>query len=125
MKSGFRVEKSQLQTVDRLKKFIALISVLAIHIHWMTYLTREKPDLSCEVILTKDEWQALDCKINRASKPSKKIPDLKTAVTWIAILGGYLNRNSDPPPGSMVLWRGWRRLAEIVDDWLIFRNTYG
>jgi hypothetical protein len=126
MKSGFNVEKSQLQSVDRLKKFISLVSVLAVYVHWMTYFSRENPEDSCEILLQEHEWKALDCKINRKSEASKKPPDLNTAIVWIAVLGGYLNRKSDPPPGSMVLWRGWRRLSEIADDWLIFKSkTYG
>ena len=32
----------------------------------------------------------------------------------ITRLGGYLARKSDPPPGNMVIWRGWSRLADIA-----------
>ena len=31
------------------------------------------------------------------------------------MLGGYLGRNSDPPPGFIVLHRGWERLSNAVD----------
>ena len=32
----------------------------------------------------------------------------------IAMLGGYLARNHDPPPGNMVVWRGLTRLHDIA-----------
>ena len=30
-------------------------------------------------------------------------------------LGGYLDRNNDPPPGTTVIWRGFSRLADLTD----------
>jgi hypothetical protein len=35
-------------------------------------------------------------------------------VLAIAILGGYLNRESDGPPGAQVLWRGLDKLRSAV-----------
>ena len=35
----------------------------------------------------------------------------------MAILGGYMNRKNDPPPGVKIMWRGYSRLeigAEFV-----------
>jgi len=32
----------------------------------------------------------------------------------IAMLGGYLARKRDPPPGNMVVWRGLTRLHDIT-----------
>ena len=32
----------------------------------------------------------------------------------IVMLGGYLARNNDPPPGSMVVWRDMKRLQDIA-----------
>jgi hypothetical protein len=34
-------------------------------------------------------------------------------LTKLARLGGYLARSSDPPPGSLVIWRGLSRLTDI------------
>ena len=47
-------------------------------------------------------------------------------MTKLARLGGYLARNSDPPPGNTVLWRGWRRLIDIqIGADLQHCRTYG
>ncbi|MER9151851.1 IS4 family transposase, partial [Mesorhizobium opportunistum] len=32
----------------------------------------------------------------------------------IAMLGGYLARKHDPPPGNMVVWRGMTRLHDTA-----------
>jgi hypothetical protein len=34
-------------------------------------------------------------------------------LTKLAQLGGYLARNSDPPPGNETIWRGLTRLIDI------------
>ena len=33
----------------------------------------------------------------------------------VARLGGYLARRHDPPPGATVIWRGFSRLADLVE----------
>jgi hypothetical protein len=35
-------------------------------------------------------------------------------VVKVARLGGYLARSRDPPPGNLVMWRGFARLADIT-----------
>ena len=35
---------------------------------------------------------------------------LGDAVRLIAIIGGYLGRNSDPPPGHQLIWQGYAAL---------------
>ena len=41
----------------------------------------------------------------------------KEAVISIAKLGGYLARGKDGPPGTLVLWRGWKRLMDLAEGW--------
>jgi Transposase DNA-binding/Transposase DDE domain len=125
MKSGFRIEACRMRETQRLSRLICLISVLAVRISAMTQLARHQGAQSCETVLTTEEWKALFCKIKRVREPPKAPPDLSTALQWIAILGGYLARKNDPPPGTMVVWRGWRRLTEVTDDWLLFSKTCG
>ena len=33
----------------------------------------------------------------------------------VARLGGYLDRASDAPPGTTVIWRGFSRLADLIE----------
>jgi len=50
---------------------------------------------------------------------------LSCYILKIARLGGYLARAQDPPRGSMVIWRGWARLNDIVLGVTVTTDTYG
>jgi hypothetical protein len=117
LKSGCRVEQCQLATGERLGRYVAMMSVVAWRMFWMTWCQRvAEPDTPCTVALAEHEWKALYCKTNRTSSVPQEeggIPTLREAVRWIARLGGFLGRKSDGEPGVTVLWRGWCRLTDI------------
>jgi hypothetical protein len=119
LKSGCRVEHCRLQTADRLYNFIALMSVIAWRLHWMTYINRCQPELLCTVVLTTVEWEALYMRINKSTRLPDKVPTVRQAVRWIAQLGGFLGRKSDGEPGVTTLWRGWLRLQDIAATWYL------
>jgi hypothetical protein len=129
MKSGCRVEKCQLATGKRLGKYIVLMSVVAWRLFWMTWLQRvAEPNTPCTVALAAHEWKALCAKRHRTNDETEfKAPTLQEAVRWIASLGGFLGRKGDGEPGVTVIWRGWRRLNDLADMWLINHPepTYG
>jgi hypothetical protein len=126
IKSGCRVEDCLLETADRLKRYLALMCVIAWRLFWLTYLKRQYPDSSCTTFLTQAEWQVLYCKINNTLSLPLNPPTVSQAVTWIAQLGGFLARKHDGEPGITVIWRGWQRLQSFVDIWLLFNpSTYG
>lgn len=74
-------------------------------------INRESESLSAKVALTPTEIKTLD-----QLKPSKTKakPVLSDYVIKIAKFGGYIGRNSDPPPGNKVIWKGMERLADIL-----------
>jgi hypothetical protein len=49
-------------------------------------------------------------------------PTLQQAVFWIAQLGGFLGRKGDGEPGAKVIWRGLRRLEDIVATWVLLNG---
>lgn len=51
-----------------------------------------------------------------AARPTPRIlrRTLASYLLQIAMLGGYLARKHDPPPGNMVVWRGLARLNDIA-----------
>jgi hypothetical protein len=120
IKSGFKVESSRLHTIERIYRYISLVSILAVRILALTHEARLNPNKSCEEVLSPVEWSALFAKVNRTTDIPKEPPNIKDAMIMIAKLGGYLNRKSDPPPGAIVIWRGWKRLSDVVDDWSLF-----
>ncbi len=119
LKQGCNVESLQLQTARRLENAIATYSIVAWRILWLTYEARENPDAPCTTVLTDLEWKALllilnKKKILRGVHVPHNPPSLSTAVIYIARLGGFLARKSDGEPGVKALWRGWRRLEDMV-----------
>jgi hypothetical protein len=123
LKSGCQVEKSQLATVDRLLPLIALFSIIAWRLFWLTHIARQEPDTPCTAVLADHEWRALYAFIHKNDPPPARTPTVQEVLLWIARLGGFLARRNDGPPGVTVIWRGWQRLSDISSSWLIFSPT--
>jgi hypothetical protein len=122
LKSGCRVEDCRLQTADRLHSFVALMSVIAWRLHWMTYINRCQPDLPCTAVLTDIEWEALYMRIHKSKRLPDEVPTVRQTVRWIAQLGGFLGRKSDGEPGVTAIWRGWQRLQDLAATWEIVKE---
>lgn len=122
LKSGCHVEKLELETGDRLMRALAVYSMVAVRLLHLTYQVRETPDMPCTVSLGNSEWKALYAATFKTREAPESPPDLKTAVLWIAKLGGFLARKCDGNPGVKVLWRGFRRLEAMTVMWEIFNS---
>jgi hypothetical protein len=119
LKSGCNVEELQLETRSRLENALAIYSIIAWRLLWITYQSRETPDVNCEIVLEKHEWQSLYCMINKTPIPPENPPKLKDAVLMLARLGGFLGRKNDGEPGVKVIWRGLQRLKDVAQIWQI------
>jgi hypothetical protein len=119
LKSGCKLEERQLREEKRLERLLAVYSLVAWKLLWLTYLARQNPDVPCTVILQTQEWQALYAFMHRTQRLPTASPTLHQAVRWIAQLGGFLGRKGDGEPGVKVLWRGWSRFQDIIDTWMI------
>ena len=122
IKSGCSVEDCRLQTAVRLQNYIALMSVVAWRLQWITYINRTNPQASCSTVLTPIEWQALYMRIHKTSILPKSPPSTHQAIRWIAQLGGFLGRKSDGEPGIVAVWRGWQRLQDFAATWELIVN---
>lgn len=130
LKSGCRIEDCRLRTAQRLILFLALQSIIAWRLFWLTYVNRCLPDAPCSAVLAEHEWQALYATIHRTAVLPQEMPTAHQAVRWIARLGGFLGRKRDGEPGVTVIWRGWQRLSDISATWLLIHrpaqpSTYG
>jgi len=121
LKSGCKVEERQLETIGKLTLVLALDLIVASHLLGLTKAARENPGQASSPWLGRDQWEALYCYMQKTNDLPPDVPSLKTAVNWIARLGGFLNRRGDGPPGAQVLWRGMRRLEDITEAYRIFR----
>jgi hypothetical protein len=97
LKSGFKVEDCRLGKADRMIRYL--------------------PELPCTLFLSAEEWQVLHMKIKNTKPPPKTIPKIREIVRWIAQLGGFLARKGDGEPGTITLWRGWKRLADLTEGY--------
>jgi hypothetical protein len=88
------VESSRLGTRERVVKFLALASVLAFRIHWLTIASRKNPESSCESEFSSDEWKPLAI-LNGNKINNETPPTIKEMTRWIAKLGGFMDRKGD------------------------------
>ncbi len=111
LKSGCKVEDSKLRTAESLCKLIAVYSILAWRVFWMTMMNRASDKLPPQAVLSEQEMKILD--MLKPDDPVIRRKDLSDYILKVAKLGGYLARAHDPPPGNIVMWRGMARLSEI------------
>ena len=111
LKTGCRAEHARLRTAERLVKLIAVYCILAWRVFWTTMIGRSAPKADPHLAVTNHEIALLD----------RPVPDLPAGerslfayVVKVARLGGYLARSRDPPPGNLVIWRSFARLADIT-----------
>lgn len=123
LKSGCKLEERQLRTQPRLERLLAVFTLVAWRLLWLTYQSRLTPDASCLVALTQAEWQALYAHHHRTTHLPDTPPSLYQATRWIAELGGFLGRKHDGDPGVKVLWRGWIRFQDILDTWRLLHPS--
>ena len=115
LKSGCKVEELQSESAEKLKKLVAIYSIIALQIMLLSYLARTQPDATCEISFTEEEWKVLYRVANKTKNLPEKPPTIKEAVVMIAKLGGFLARKSDGDPGVTVIWRGLTKFYTIMD----------
>jgi hypothetical protein len=122
LKSGCRIEQLQLETAERLDRAVATYAVVAWRLLWLTYEARRHPEESCETVLPRGEWQVLHRVVEKTKTVPAQPPSLREAVRQIARLGGFLARKGDGDPGVKTIWRGLRRLDDLVTGWKLSRD---
>ena len=120
LKSGCTIEDCRLGEGGKLIKYISLMSVVAWKLFWMTFVSRQDPNISCENFLMKSEWQTAwwllhrkkiqEGKMSKSEMPNSP-PSLREAIHLIAGNGGFLRRKGDGEPGLLTFWRGWNRVS--------------
>jgi len=128
LKSGCKVEKLQISEDKRFRPCLALYMIIAWRILYITMIGRECPNVNCEIVFDKIEWQTAFIVLKHA-KPPKDPPPLNEIIKLIASLGGFLNRSCDKNPGPSVLWKGLNSLYEHIKAReafeIVFGHTYG
>lgn len=114
LKSGCRIEQSKLRTAQRRVNLIALCCIVSWRIFWLTMVHRSALTTPPSVAFTADERRVLRTLFQHGRSPLSPQSCLTDYLICLARLGGYLARAHDPSPGNLVVWRGMRRLDDLV-----------
>jgi hypothetical protein len=113
LRTGCRIEKLQLEKLERLEPALAFYMIVAWRVLFLTMLGRECPEMPCDVVFATAEWHAVYIVTERKPPPDTP-PTLDRMVRMVAGLGGFLNRKCDRFPGPQTLWIGLQRAADFV-----------
>jgi len=119
LKTGCRVEKIQLEEMDRVKTCLAFYKIIAWRVLWLTHLGRACPSLPCTAVFDECEWKSV-WRVTTKEELPETPPPLSEFVPLLARLGGYNNRRGDSPPGPQAIWTGIRRMTDFAIAWLNF-----
>jgi len=122
LKSGCRIEKTQLKTAARIEVLLPFFCATAARLVQLTYWARTEPEAPCTVALSDVEWHVAWRKTHGGPPPEgMEPPTVAEAVRMIGRMGGHLGRKCDGMPGVRTLWKGWRDLQLLVDYHRTFR----
>jgi hypothetical protein len=106
-KSGCGEEDLRFQTSAALLPMLGVLAIVAVRVLQLRWWGRDGAQAPAASASTADERQAL----RSMGQRTKTARDFVRAV---AALGGFLGRRGDGEPGWQTLWRGYRRLQDIV-----------
>jgi len=120
LKSGCRIEDSQLKTAERIEVLLVFCCAVAVRLLGLTHWARTAPEAPCTEVLSDLEWRLLWSHHYRLPVPrGEPPPTVRTAVLMLGRLGGHLGRKSDGLPGVRCLWKAWTRFQILVEGYHI------
>ncbi|MBK7776075.1 MAG: IS4 family transposase [Sandaracinaceae bacterium] len=116
---GCDAENIHLRSADGIRKWAILLASVAARTEHLKRLARTQPDEPATCELTEDEIQVLIFAKRRIKTSVELVPDgippIKTAVRWIADLGGWAGHYTKYEPGSTTIARGLVELARYME----------
>ncbi len=113
MKTGLKLEDSQLSDARRLGALAAVISVAAVFLLQMKTAARTDGD----TLLPEQQKQTPMVRILQKRYPPKGEPTRRWLWISVAKLGGFMARKGDGDPGWLILWRGWQTLRFLLEGY--------
>lgn len=123
LKTGCRVEARQFKSREPYEVALGFSLLAAVTLLALTKRARVAPDLPARAVLSADEEHVLKLKAEAHGRRLAAPLTVQDAVVRIAMLGGYLNRSCDGPPGWITLWRGYQRLYALVEGYRLAHTT--
>jgi hypothetical protein len=112
LKTGAKVEQSQLESRARLEALIGILAIVALRLLGSKLLARTRPEEKVDPESFGPE--AIDILTARFDKPKGGWTHLSLLIA-VARLGGFLARRHDGFPGWLTIWRGYQRLTIMVE----------
>lgn len=122
LKSGLHIEDMKYETLERYIRAFSMLAVVAWRVEYLKGATRHDGQAPCTDYFSDDEWMAIMMFLTKRPVDPKSPPTVEAFGTSLAILGGYINKKSQGPPGSKTLWRGMSRFATIVEAFAAFKQ---
>jgi hypothetical protein len=113
VKTGFRIEDNQLKQASRILALFGMIGVIATQLLAMREWCRLSPETPVEKKVPKP-WITL---IERHLMV--KLKTVKDFWRSLARMGGFIGRKSDGEPGWQTIWKGYKRLQDMLTGALL------
>lgn len=108
VKTGFRIEDNQLKQASRILALFGMIGVIATQLLAMRERCRLTPKMPVEEKVPK-RWIIL---VERYLMV--KLKTVRDFWRSLARLGGFIGRKSDGEPGWQTIWKGYKRLQDMI-----------
>lgn len=119
LKQGLKIEDFQFDTAEKLTNAVAMYTVIAWYIMWITYYSRSIPEGIPSIIIDDTEKDILE------AYTGKDIKTVLRAVMAIAILGGFIGGSKRyPHPGVKSIWIGIQKLEAMKQGWLLAKDHF-
>jgi len=115
LKTGLKVEKSQLSDGRRLSALGGMLSVIATRLLGMKLLARHDPQGRPKA----EQVGTGKLEVLRQLYPPKGPMTWRWVWRSIAMLGGFMGRKGDGNPGWLTIWRGWQRLESLAQGYTL------
>jgi hypothetical protein len=125
LKSGLKIEDMKYRTLERYLKAFALLAVVAWRVEYLKTAARIEPDAPCSKYFPERQWVPIVIFQTQTAPDKEHPPTLQQFMKMIAMLGGYINKKSQGPPGSKTIWRGMSRFETIVKAFQTYSQTCG
>jgi hypothetical protein len=111
LKTGCRVEHSQLDQRLDLERLLGFAIPIAVHLLQLRQTAHQAPQTLAIQVVDPLMVEVLA----RRQKLSSQTMTLYMFWRLVAQLGGFLGRKGDGNPGWRALWHGWRYLSDLTD----------
>ncbi len=110
LKTGCRVEARQSETSKRLETMVGMMAIVAARLLQLRSIARSAPQRAARDVVPADWLRTLQRLRPKLSTDST----VRDFYRQLASLGGFLNRKHDGEPGWQTIWRGFDKLATVM-----------